>query len=258
MQYLWQAHAVNPMSLLCELHGLCRNLQLKKSQHFHVVWSFSQGSWEITHQTMRRSAATSDGTPKWTALQAVHLKGLLLPANPRGHRSLQPPPRDCAAGDWRSACWPLFSYTLSSSFQPPIILRCWTWLPFSCQRRVRRTRSEPQLLESKPELLRNGVTRAGLRLAGTHLAKRAGDVTAICCQRTVRHRTWEGFWTGARVLGLNIDPTKMFSDPPLKELTSCHLKPAHCFYPIQLFSRIFPLSPSYPSYLSFLYPFLHF
>lgn len=40
----------------------------------------------------------------------------------------------------------------------------------------------------------------------------------------------------------------MFENHPPKELTSCHLKPAHCFYSIQMFSSILSLlsPPSLP------------
>lgn len=189
----------------------------------------SQGSWETIHQTARRSAATFDGTPKWTALQAARFKGLLLPASPRGLQSLPPPARDCAAGDWRYACWPSSSYKLSSSSQPRITLRCWTWPPFSHRRRPLRTRSEP---------LDGGCRGAGLWLftvswpPGTHLARRARDVTAICCQTKRQSHNAGGLEPEITGLGADIDPTEMFGDHALRRtdllpLETCSLFLSH-------------------------------
>lgn len=50
------------------------------------------------------------------------------------------------------------------------------------------------------------------------------------------------------MLGLDTDRTEVFANHPPKELTSCHLKPAHCFYSIQMFSSILslPLPPFLP------------
>lgn len=47
----------------------------------------------------------------------------------------------------------------------------------------------------------------------------------------------------------------MFENHPPKELTSCHLKPAHCFYSMQMFSSI--LSLIFPSSLPPSLPSLH-
>lgn len=58
--------------------------------------------------------------------------------------------------------------------------------------------------------------------------------------------------TGAKGAGIGHRQTEMFENHPPKELTSCHLKPAHCFYSIQMFSSILSL----PYFLPFLSAFL--
>lgn len=89
-------------------------------------------------------------------------------------------------------------------------------------------------------------------LPGTHLGRCAGNGSAICHRRTVDHRK-------RKVIGAKIPGTGHLRNPPPpshlpthpKELTTCHLKPAHCFYSMQMFSSV--LSPVSPPPLPF-YP----
>lgn len=88
-------------------------------------------------------------------------------------------------------------------------------------------------------------------LPGTHLGRCAGNGSAICHRRTTDHRKRK--LLELRFLGLDIWGTPPHPHLPThpKELTTCHLKPAHCFYSMQMFSSI--LSPVSPPPLPF-YP----
>lgn len=156
-----------------------RTLDLNKETPWRSKLAFSlrlvcfQGSWRIIRQNETRNAATFGGKPKRTTLLAAPSKELLLPANRRGPRSRPPPPRDSAAGDWRSACWPLSSYTLSSSFRPPIIPRWWAWRPASHQRRARRMKSDRRFFK-QVETHAGGVSKVPWNVA----SKEAGRVSS--------------------------------------------------------------------------------
>lgn len=218
---------------------LIARVQQSKVNVFPRHLSLSQGFWEIVNQTVRRSAATFDGTPEWTALQVGHWKELLLPASLRGPQSPLLPPQNCAAGDWRSACWPLSSYTLSSSFQPPIILRQLAWPPFSLQKRVLLVMSEPwgglNLVLVKSDI--------ALKDNSFYNVMAARDASGEMCWKRLCNPPPTGPPPQEEeVIVLSWDWTR--TAPFHGELTSCHLKPAHCFYSMQMFSGTqSPVSP---------------
>lgn len=168
-------------------------------------------------------------------------------------------------GDWRSACWPWFSCTLSSSSRPPIILHWWVWPLSFHQRRARQMRSKTLGLSQglSSSTIRGGGAKIGVFHNVVVFEKRWKSPYNLLQMNHQMQKVGGSGLTGAKDAGNGHGQHQMFKNLPLpNNWPFATSKPAHCFYSIHMFLAYCPSSsphvlptylPSSPSPHSFIF-----